>query len=510
MLESSRSQAAANQRGPAQMASESSAITPPSEFVDPLWTEQFEEFVGIETADNEVYVSKNAGSPRLWSFDIQSGEERWSREIPAPSSPNEIAVPRVIGSSVIVRDNVSVTAYQRSSGDEEWSVSYPSASDQSTLAVAPAGEDRLLVTDEQDGLEENQLLGINMINGATEWQETVSLPGAHLGTTLPYSPSDPDVYVMFATTDGHRILDLNATAGVINNEYTIPVADPSSSLDRRSVSFRTLNDELFQIRTAIFEPSQTEVRRVFTSLDDEPEVVLSGSMIQQVSFQDLAYLVEDNESVRAVSAPSGDTLWEEPPDPAIARRRVSPSFGTEGRFYELRFISTSEGGFNGQVIARDVATGDQEWSQKVFNNIAVGASQPPFTQLQPFRNGQIFIELDDGIFTTLNATNGEVGEWGIKLDSEAGFYQLRPFPLENDTIITREATSSGQGTTVQAFPEPESGGSNEPEIADYTSDGSIVETSGLLEAIEDWRSDEIGTTLLLNVIEAWRSGDPVN
>lgn len=37
-------------------------------------------------------------------------------------------------------------------------------------------------------------------------------------------------------------------------------------------------------------------------------------------------------------------------------------------------------------------------------------------------------------------------------------------------------------------------------------DGAGVPTSGLLDAIEDWRAEEIGTDTLLAVVGGWRHG----
>lgn len=43
----------------------------------------------------------------------------------------------------------------------------------------------------------------------------------------------------------------------------------------------------------------------------------------------------------------------------------------------------------------------------------------------------------------------------------------------------------------------------------YANDDGIVETDGLLDAIDDWQTGGIGTGLLLDVIEAWQSGESV-
>lgn len=46
-------------------------------------------------------------------------------------------------------------------------------------------------------------------------------------------------------------------------------------------------------------------------------------------------------------------------------------------------------------------------------------------------------------------------------------------------------------------------------IANYANDDNIIEVSGLLNAIDDFRGESIETALLLDVIDAFRSGEPV-
>ncbi|MFC6720682.1 GLUG motif-containing protein [Halobacteriaceae archaeon SHR40] len=46
----------------------------------------------------------------------------------------------------------------------------------------------------------------------------------------------------------------------------------------------------------------------------------------------------------------------------------------------------------------------------------------------------------------------------------------------------------------------------ESPLEPYTNENNVVDTSGLLDAINDWRSAQIDTALLLDVIDAWRTG----
>ncbi len=52
-------------------------------------------------------------------------------------------------------------------------------------------------------------------------------------------------------------------------------------------------------------------------------------------------------------------------------------------------------------------------------------------------------------------------------------------------------------------------GVTRPTLCQYATDSGHVRTSGLLEAIADWRSDAVGTDLLLTAIDHWRSDSVV-
>jgi len=58
---------------------------------------------------------------------------------------------------------------------------------------------------------------------------------------------------------------------------------------------------------------------------------------------------------------------------------------------------------------------------------------------------------------------------------------------------------------------PELGdGDDDKSVSDYAdSESGKVETDGLIDAVDDWRDDEINTFLLLDVAGAWRSGEEV-
>lgn len=69
-------------------------------------------------------------------------------------------------------------------------------------------------------------------------------------------------------------------------------------------------------------------------------------------------------------------------------------------------------------------------------------------------------------------------------------------PTENDNYIGTLSKYNSEGT-------------GESGVIDYTNEEKIVDTDGLRDAIDDWRSKEIETDLLREVINAWRSGEQV-
>jgi len=62
---------------------------------------------------------------------------------------------------------------------------------------------------------------------------------------------------------------------------------------------------------------------------------------------------------------------------------------------------------------------------------------------------------------------------------------------------------------IDSLQEDSNENARDPTIGDYTNESGIVKTDGLLNAIADWRNNELGTDLLLDVTEAWRRGNQV-
>ena len=75
------------------------------------------------------------------------------------------------------------------------------------------------------------------------------------------------------------------------------------------------------------------------------------------------------------------------------------------------------------------------------------------------------------------------------------------------TVASSTADQSGYGEG--GFGEGGFGGvGSEPSVDDYADADGVVRTAGLREAIGDWRSGDVDTTLLRDVIDAWRTGEP--
>jgi len=76
------------------------------------------------------------------------------------------------------------------------------------------------------------------------------------------------------------------------------------------------------------------------------------------------------------------------------------------------------------------------------------------------------------------------------------------YTLSGTAVLSDETEATTGSTTIRI--EEESG------VSEYANNDGVVETSGLTEAIKDWRGDEVDVPLLLDIINAWRSEQPVS
>jgi len=102
-------------------------------------------------------------------------------------------------------------------------------------------------------------------------------------------------------------------------------------------------------------------------------------------------------------------------------------------------------------------------------------------------------------------------EWDFDADSQieaTGQEVTREFDSAGDFDVTLTVTdkngNTNSATKTISVVNPS------PSVKDYTDENDVVQTTGLREAIEDWRSSEIDTGLLRDVIDFWRSGEQVN
>ncbi|AXG10860.1 outer membrane protein assembly factor BamB family protein [Haloplanus rubicundus] len=426
--------------------SRASAISPPDTFTEPLWTTQFDGSITQTVGEGELYIvdSSPTDGDRLLALNIQTGEERWSRAISTTQNPVTVTADRVLEI-----DQSTVIAYERSSGEQQWTVQYPGEVDFSSLVLREAGEETLLITSRAEGATEKRLLGVNTTTGDVRWDKTVSLPGEFVEATLPYSPADPDIYVMFATTTGHQILDLNATTGEVNETHTVPIAGPISSGNPTSSFLIEESEDYLVVRSfGLVNEGGIVVVQIFSSFSDEPDLVLSGVNVHQIDSRpgEKKYVVIDDERLRGVASPSGETLWEQSINTDVTQRIRSGT--TSDLFYNLRFPSTSTGEYETEIAARSVTTGEIEWSRSVAEN-----SGQPNIGFYPGDN-TVLVSRNNGEFVSLDTTTGEVGDWAISLASEGDIYDIYQ---HNDVVVASAETFSQDpaSATLSIFPAPD-------------------------------------------------------
>ncbi|MEF8901963.1 MAG: PPC domain-containing protein [Halovenus sp.] len=144
-----------------------------------------------------------------------------------------------------------------------------------------------------------------------------------------------------------------------------------------------------------------------------------------------------------------------------------------------------------------------------------------------FSNAKIWGGESDFYRVGLNAGEG----LEVEATADSGDIDLRIFDPDREEIksatgfsgnknLMIRATDTGnyfvevagkqrQTTTAYELQSNQTGSFDVPSVSDYADSDGVVTTDGLREAIDDWRSDDIGTSLLRDVIDAWRSGDPV-
>lgn len=126
-----------------------------------------------------------------------------------------------------------------------------------------------------------------------------------------------------------------------------------------------------------------------------------------------------------------------------------------------------------------VAQGTNATISAVINN--TGAS--PDTQTITFQRGNDTVESQN---VTLSDGDSEPVEFVLGTD------ELEPDTYEY-SVASADDVETGSLTTTHS-------------VVTYTDENGTVQTDGLLDAIDDWRGEDVDTGLLLDVIDVWRSG----
>jgi|GEM_PF-1387293 len=133
-------------------------------------------------------------------------------------------------------------------------------------------------------------------------------------------------------------------------------------------------------------------------------------------------------------------------------------------------------------INTSVAHGDDIVAAVTVENVgSETGSQTIVFEVDGTEHDSVEMTLDDGQSQTETFTHGTV-------DEDVG-----------DREVTVASDDDSDSATVTI----------EHSVVTYADGDSVVETGGLLDAIGDWRDDDIETSLLLEVINAWRSGESV-
>lgn len=79
------------------------------------------------------------------------------------------------------------------------------------------------------------------------------------------------------------------------------------------------------------------------------------------------------------------------------------------------------------------------------------------------------------------------------------------------TSPANSTSSTTQGYGLGGYGEGGYGGvAQQTGVCSYTDNNKNIDTSGLLDAINDWRDNKIGTSVLIDVINGWRQQGPVS
>lgn len=193
-----------------------------------------------------------------------------------------------------------------------------------------------------------------------------------------------------------------------------------------------------------------------------------------------------------------------------------------GKSVDITEILVEEGASIGDMVYEAISSAvDGLVTVRASSPVTIEAKTPDGTQLRHpresvgsippaqfvYRTGVSAGEYDIEVSSKVNSTykltvQGAVPGAGEITDSIQGEI------TDEKTVAATATVPATEGDKGKVAP-PDPGESDGPAVVDYTGGNDIVRTPGLLDAISDWRQNDIKSPLLLDVIEAWRSGQPV-
>jgi hypothetical protein len=140
-----------------------------------------------------------------------------------------------------------------------------------------------------------------------------------------------------------------------------------------------------------------------------------------------------------------------------------------------------------------------------------------------------------GSISAVDADGDSVASESSVIEGDTTTVTFTPFPIDGDrtprdiTVTVENATVAAPNVTnttdvpIQIDWEDSANGqasanatltvigtdSESSPITNYANEQGVVDTAGLLQAITDWRNDELDTAVLLETINVWRSGESV-
>jgi hypothetical protein len=376
-------------------------------------------------------LEQQSGEPTLVARDIRTGSPQWEQQLAISADPSEYIDMRVTPELVVLTEGATVYAYDQQTGEQQWQYTFTPIGDNPGLTLRSNGE-TMVITDEQEGITQNRLVGVDVESGDEVWNRTVSLPAPHKEAGLPSSIFD-EGYVEFTTTTEFIILDMDTATGTINTRHEIAAAE--AGLEQLGFARVQKWDGVTTIRMSYYNyPNSQESLLVYEELSGEPIFNVSSSSISGYPPLSNVYL-QENGTVTGIEYPTETILWEK------------STTWDNVVFYDQLYAFTSPDSGLATIKALDTATGDVRWSQSVAENRSRRLSHR-------IRNESIYVDDVGGAFYALDTETGEPRNWKINLSTDADRTGFRPLWEGEGVVITTYSYSQPEGAKLYMYPEP--------------------------------------------------------